>query len=147
MKYDCTLFSASGTQSAHVLPRVSIKETFVTHRADSRPHAFRVSDCFPCRMITFPFIYFFADHQAGSPESGGFLRLKFERGFNHSPNNGAIEIRWGFRAGLNSLWINKPLLHKQLARPTPIIIQPQTMGSPAEFHGVRTTLAFVLRWV
>lgn len=144
MKYDCTLFFPSGTQSAHVLPRVSIKGKGDLRNAQSRQQA---SDCFPCRMITFPFIYFFADHQAGSPESGGFLRLKFERGFNHSPNNGAIEIRWGFRAELNSLWINKPLLHKQLARPTPIIIQPQTMGSPAEFHGVRTTLAFVLRWV
>lgn len=46
-----------------------------------------------CRVITFQF---FADRQSKKKEEASYV-LKFERGFNHSPNNGAIEIQRGFR--------------------------------------------------
>lgn len=47
----------------------------------------------------------------------------------------------------NPLWINKPFLHKQPAKPTLIIIQSQRMGFPDGFHGVKIGLGFSVWWL
>lgn len=76
---------------------------------------------------------------------GGFLCLKFERGFKYSSNNGAIETQRGFGTDWTRREYTSPTyVNSHTARPALIIIQPQTMGFRVEFHGVRTGLELVV---